>query len=211
MRREVMATGRVTLPILTFEESMLSPSFGYVFNPHWLDPQESIVSILWKFARMNVLSGHTIAAQLAKTCIDPYEGILASRTAVDMRRLHQMLGLQRKLIRGALIPDTLRKISSVHFRFCPRCLRRGYHSVVHQLETVHHCPIHGDWLQVQCSGCGQCAPYRLNARLLGAPFRCADCGAFYGLYAPSFLKRKPLLTQQQRVAITRLKLHYFCS
>lgn len=205
-----MVTGPVTFPILTFEESMLSPSFGYVFAPHWLDPQESIVSILWKFARMNVLPGHRVVAQLAKKCVDPYDGILANRAVVNMRRLHQMLGLQLKLVRGALIPDKLNKISSVYFRFCPRCLRRGYHSVVHQLETVHHCPIHGSWLQTPCRGCGQSAPYRLNARLLDAPFRCADCGTFYGLYPPSFLNRKPL-TLPQRVAITRLKLHYFCS
>jgi hypothetical protein len=38
-------------PILTFEESKLCPSLGYFFKRQWLDPCESMVSILWKFAR----------------------------------------------------------------------------------------------------------------------------------------------------------------
>lgn len=200
----------VTLPILTFNERNLTPSFGYVFNPKWLDPQESILSILWKFARMNALSGHMIVAQLARTNVDPYEGVPANRTSVNFQRLHNTLGLQLKLVRSSLLPDSLRNICSPYFRFCPKCLRRGYHGVVHQLETVHHCPIHGGWLRVQCPSCDEPAPYRLNARLLNSPFRCADCGAFYGSGAPCFLKRRPL-TRQERVAITRLKLHYYSS
>ena len=45
------------LPIMMFDERKLTPSFGYVFNPKWLDPEESIVSILWKLARMNYAIG----------------------------------------------------------------------------------------------------------------------------------------------------------
>ena len=199
-----------TLPILTFDERRLTPSFGYIFNPKWIDPHESIVSLLWKFARMNAISGHVIAEQLSKISIDPYEGVPASRAAIDMRRLRNSLGIKLKHVRTGIIPDSLRKISSPYFRFCPKCLRRGYHGVVHQLETEHHCPIHGDWLQVECQACGQAAPYRLNARLLGAPFRCANCRAFYGAYAPSFLTRA-MLTRKQRTANTRIKLHYYSS
>ena len=44
-------------PILAFEESKLSPNLGYLFRRQWLDPCESVVSILWKFARMNRLPG----------------------------------------------------------------------------------------------------------------------------------------------------------
>ena len=78
-----------TLPILVFDERRLTPSFGYVFKPQWLDPHESIVSILWKFATMNGLSGHMVATQVAKTTIDPYDGIDPNREAVDIRRLRQ--------------------------------------------------------------------------------------------------------------------------
>lgn len=197
-------------PIMTFDERQLTPAFGYVFNAQWLDPQESIVGMLWKFARMNALAGHVIARQLAKCSIDPYEGVPANRKEVDMRRLRDTLGVQLKLVRSALLPNTLDRISSPYFRFCPKCQRHGYHSVVHQLETVQHCPIHGDWLQVACPGCGQPTRYRLNASLLDAPFRCATCSAFYGASAPQFMQRRPL-NLRERSAVTRLKLHYYSS
>lgn len=35
------------LPILTFDERKLSPSFGYFFDARWLAPYESIVGVLW--------------------------------------------------------------------------------------------------------------------------------------------------------------------
>ncbi|MBK7237578.1 MAG: hypothetical protein IPI02_18870 [Sterolibacteriaceae bacterium] len=110
------------LPILMFDERRLSPSFGYVFNPKWVDPHESIVSILWKFARMNALPGHVLAGQLAKKNVDSYEGVEATRDAVDVRRLREALGLPRKLLRSALVPDSLRSAASRYFRYCPSYL-----------------------------------------------------------------------------------------
>ena len=177
-----------------------------MFNPKWLDPQESIAAILWKFARMNVIAGHIIAGQLSKTTIDPYEGINASRSDVHARHLHRMLGLQSKLIRSALLPDSLQKISCPYFRYCPRCMRRGYHSVVHQIEPVAHCPIHGNTLQTACSYCDMAMPYRLNAFLLDAPFRCGYCRRYYGTCKPGFLEKIPL-SLKARVAVTRMRLH----
>ena len=60
---------------MTYDESKLSPSFGYFFEAHWLAPYESIVGILWKFARMNALPGTTVMRQLRPLPFDPYEGI----------------------------------------------------------------------------------------------------------------------------------------
>src|ERR1035437_1918783 len=192
----------MALPILMFDERKLTPSFGYLFNPKWLDPEESIVSILWKLARMNSLSGLSIAAQIAKTTIDPYDGVAARRSEVDIRRLRTALGLKLKQVRSSIIPDTLRNVSSPYFRFCKKCLHRGYHSVVHQLETVQHCPIHGGWLEVLCTHCSEPTPYRLNAHLLDAPYRCGNCRMLYCAHAPYFVKKKAL-TLKQRSAIIR--------
>ncbi len=196
------------LPILTFNERRLTPAFGYVFDRKWLDPQESIVSILWKFARMNGLPGHVVAEQLTKMPIDPYEGIEASRAAVDIQRLHQMLRVPLKLLRVALIPASLHRITSPRFRYCPKCLRRGYHSVVHQLDTVLQCPLHGNWLEAECHRCGHSTPYRLNASLLDAPYRCGNCRQFYAIYGPSFSSRRPL-NAHDRGTISRRRLRFY--
>jgi hypothetical protein len=194
-------------PIMLVDTHALTPALGYVFNQAWLDPQESCVSILWKFARMNLIAGHLIAGQLSRTVVDPYEGLNPSSSEVDIRRVHQMLGLPSKLIRNALLPEAL---GCPYFRYCPRCMRRGYHSVVHQIALVTHCPIHGNTLQTACTYCGTVMPYRLNAILLDAPFRCGYCRRYYGTCQPHFLERTPL-SLKARVAITRMRLHYYAN
>ena len=199
----------INLPIMLFDERKLTPSFGYVFDLKWLDPHESIVSILWKLARMNQLSGHLITEQLARTGVDPYEGVAACRSEVDMRRLHYALRLPLTIVRASLLPDALQRIGSPYFRYCRKCLYRGYHGVVHQLETVKCCPVHGrELLEVACRGCGARTPYRLNAYLLDAPYRCGNCGSLYSSCVPSLLNKRPL-NKKARIAITRLRLSLY--
>ena len=55
MRHEILDTGLAApLPILVFDERRLTPSFGYVFHRKWVDPDESIVSILWKLSLIHI-------------------------------------------------------------------------------------------------------------------------------------------------------------
>lgn len=208
MRRDTGNAGAAQpLPILVFDERRLTPSFGYVFKRQWLDPHESIVSILWKFARMNGLSGQAVATQVAKTTIDPYDGIEPKRDTVDIRRLSPVLGLRLKQLRASLIPRSLEHISSRYFRYCSRCLERGYHGVLHQLEPLQLCPMHGSWLQTDCRNCHQPSPYRLNARLLDTPFRCGNCRQLYANCSPS-LESRQALSCRALVALTRTRLRY---
>jgi hypothetical protein len=93
---------------MLFDERTLTPSFGYVFDLKWLDPFESIVSILWKLARMNRLSGQVITMQLAKTSIDPYEGV-AARRKVDDTIAH---------ITGRQLPGSLREVPRRTMKAC---------------------------------------------------------------------------------------------
>lgn len=194
------------LPIMLFNERKLTPSFGYVFDPRWLDPHESIVSILWKLMRMNRLSGHLVTTQLAKaSSIDPYDGIAACRSEVDIRSLHQALRLPLKIVREALVPDALGSFCSPYFRYCRKCMCRGYHGVMFQLESFKTCPVHHTLLEVECEACGARTPYRLNANLLDAPYRCACCRNFYASKSPAILNKRPL-GKRARIAITRSRL-----
>ena len=63
------------LPIMTFDPAQLSPSLGYVFDPRWLDPFESVVGMLWKFARANGVAGHIVVGQLTDKPVDVYVGV----------------------------------------------------------------------------------------------------------------------------------------
>jgi len=86
------------------------------------------------------------------------------------------------------------------------CQAGGYHSIVHQLRRVGRCPVHGGVLEMACHHCGGRAPYRLNAYLLDAPYRCGNCGACYISLLPSQSLWRPL-GQKARTAMTRTRLN----
>ena len=75
----------MALPIMMFDQDTLSPRFGYVFHRRWVQPYESVVGLLWKFARMNLLSGATLVTHLRTEPLDPYEGIRPA--GVGLKRL----------------------------------------------------------------------------------------------------------------------------
>jgi hypothetical protein len=202
-----VAAAARALPILTFDDAALSPSFGYVFNTRWLGPYESIVSILWKFARMNALPGPVLVGQLCSRPLDPYEGICASPADVETRRVAGILGVPMKMVRYALGSPSGRRPLDSHLRHCPRCMSRGYHSIVHQFLGEMQCPAHGDWLEQGCSACGYVAEYRLDAQLLDAPYRCPRCRRSYGRCTINPWSTTPL-PKRMRTAMTRAYFSY---
>jgi predicted RNA-binding Zn-ribbon protein involved in translation (DUF1610 family) len=67
-------------------------------------------------------------------------------------------------------------------------------------------PVHGGVLEMACHHCGGRAPYRLNAYLLHAPYRCGNCGACYISLLPSQSLWRPL-DHKARTAMTRKRLN----
>jgi hypothetical protein len=98
-RREAPALIAPRFPILNLDERRLTPALGFVFDARWLLPGESIISILWKFARANGLPGHALV-RLMGVDIDPYEGVEPIRDAVDLKHLRRMLLLPGKVLRA---------------------------------------------------------------------------------------------------------------
>jgi hypothetical protein len=195
-----------SLPILTFDERVLSPRFGYVFHPRWLDPYESVVGMLWKFVRMNRLAGHAVVTQICRQHVDPYEGVDPTSTDVDIAAIGRLLGVTQTNVRGALCSPHSTHGYSRWFRYCPRCLSRGYHGVSHQLERHFLCPVHGYLLLMQCRHCGARSDYRLDAQLLDAPFRCRGCNQYYTSGVSVNIDRRRPMTAQDRKAVTRAQL-----
>jgi hypothetical protein len=194
---------RRRLPILTLDEAKLSVSFGYVFDRKLVEPCDSIVSLLWKFARMNSLPGHLLIGQLCRAPVDPYDGIGAGAQDVDVRLIAKLLATPAKTVGVSL--GAAYGCRSLHaaLRYCPRCIGQGYHSVLHQRVSAYQCPIHRDPLAEGCSSCGHRTPYRLTAHLLDAPFRCANCRKPLG--STSAINIRPL-SGHARTTITRAYL-----
>ena len=189
-------------PILTFDEWTLTPSLGYAFDPACLGPYESLVSMLWKFAWANRLPGHTVVSHTAKSTIDPYDGITVTLEDINTIRIASTLHITLKSLRLSTHRADSGRLWCHDLRFCSRCMARGYHSVVHQFEGLQRCPIHKTVLETRCRSCGKATRYHLNAKLIDAPFGCAQCGSRHSHGPTCICKRSPLL-QQDRTAITR--------
>jgi hypothetical protein len=190
-----------SFPILTLDESRLTPALGYIFHRKWIAPYESLVSILWKFEKANSLPGHVVA-RLLGVDIDPYEGLVPQLGLIDLGRLHDNLDVPINTLRTALVNPTQRRRYSDVYRHCRRCMQGGYHSVLHQLESIAVCPAHRRPLEMACRRCGYEAPYRVNIRLLESPYCCANCRASYGGQGWSPDNARPM-KPECRKAITR--------
>lgn len=189
----------MALPILIVDQHALSPRFGYVFHRRWLQPYESVVGMLWKFARMNLLSGHALVKQLSSNPVDPYDGL--APVDLDVGAVARMLDVTQRSVRvgmTALSADKCRFL-----RYCPSCMSLGYHSVVHQRERHDRCPIHCVPLLAACRHCGQPSAYWLDAQLLDAPFRCRYCRRYYTASSHAPPLPWTALSSQRRVSITR--------
>ncbi len=192
------------MPILTFDERALSASFGYVFRTRWLQPYESIVGMLWKFARMNRLPGHCVVMHLRSGELDPYAGI--EPFEVDVPVVARMLGITHKRVREGI--GNQHPHVCPFLRSCARCMSLGYHARVHQLLRYETCPIHGQPLQASCRHCHRPCAYRLNALLIDAPFRCAHCRAYRTHTGTAPTTWHASLPARDRTAITRAALGY---
>ncbi len=74
-------------------------------------------------------------------------------------------------LRGTPVED-----ACADMRFCPVCLRMGYHTVVFQLASVTTCPLHGVPLVQGCTEVGFAQSPDLNLAALASPFACPQCG-----------------------------------
>ena len=190
------------LPILTFDSTRLTPSMGYVFDPKWLDPYESIVGMLWKFARANAVAGHTVVGQLTDDPVDVYAGVAPTRNEIAVPRVARLLRVGQKDLSASLDRETGYRWNRATLTWCGSCLRRGHHAIVHQ-RGPPTCAVHNEALQDRCSRCGFENPYRLTARLFDAPFRCPACRRPYAGSIWSSTQRRAPLKKEVRIAMTR--------
>lgn len=52
-----------------------------------------------------------------------------------------------------------------YLKYCPLCIKQGYHSFIHQLNFIHYCPIHNIPLKNSCPCCNK--PIVIDIRYTG--------------------------------------------
>ena len=155
------------------------PSFTR--RPGWSQPLESLWAILAKWQFVNCLPYATIARCMCAPLRAPaYEGLdLRVHGGFDLDALNQHSGVSRaRLCAGvcsAAADSPVLAWTSTHLRFCPSCMRTGFHATLFQFTPICRCPIHNDRLIEACPACGGRTPYRLDAAFAANPLACPHC------------------------------------
>ncbi|WP_321867462.1 hypothetical protein [Paraburkholderia tropica] len=187
-------------PILTLDDLQSGISLRHGFNIDWLIPGESLVSILWKFARANGLPG-AVLMRLMCPGVDPLAGVIPLRSAVNLKGLRRLLCLPENVLRISLLDNLSRARYHAAFRYCRQCAAHGYHSVLHQLAEEDRCAAHRQELRMQCPQCHRRSPFTVNSSVIEAPFRCIWCRSHFCYGLLPVRSTRQAMRRQDRAAI----------
>lgn len=154
---------------------------GEVFN------YESIWSILHKFCEWNSAGPRDVwdlfgqpgpSAASINTIISRHAN-LENEQWVNRSTLQTFLGFSAEAVRNLFVRrytllDMECRWNRQNLRFCPECIKIGYHSPIHLLPFVSHCPIHHQRLRTECPRCSKQIPYAIPLKTC-TPYTC-DCG-----------------------------------
>jgi predicted RNA-binding Zn-ribbon protein involved in translation (DUF1610 family) len=194
----------IAFPILSLDAELLSPAFGYSFDPRWAHRHESLLSLLWKFVAVNSAPGHRVIRYLDAQA-DPYLGLQPVRSPALSRTAARLLKLTRPAIAGGLLAPKAQVLALKHLRYCPPCAHRGFHCLMFQLPTVTQCPIHRVSLRDSCPQCKKPLPHELSVRTLEHPYRCPSCGR---QLCRSLIKRLDALEQPNNKKVAQIEHAY---
>lgn len=142
----------------------------------WVGRYESVYSLAWKYAHVNMLDGPAFMARF---------GACLHSGGEEAGRRGQTLPFQDELphrdprCRFAACPDVL--IAEPWHRICRKCIDHGYISVFHQAAFMDRCAIHDLKLRSTCPTCERALPFAGDFRSwLRHPFHCPWCAQFLG-------------------------------
>lgn len=140
---------------------------------------ESLWALIHKFAHLNGAGFSEIKAMFDATPWVPWyqgAGALDRLERLDSKKLAQAFEIPEPDIR-LLVSEAYNVGSetSTALRYCPVCIKKGFHTAAFQLNSIKKCPLHKVDLQYRCPGCHSSILYGLGVKELSTPFGCR-CG-----------------------------------
>jgi len=181
----------------------------YCWRDAWLTGFDSAYSLLSKFALLNAMTARELTTLVvSRTCgrrtrlIKHPDCDLRDSSLIDVPKLARLCRTSEELITRGFVFGNFpapRSDCATVLRYCPECLRRGWHVALFQLKFIRRCPIHQLPLQEPCPACGGRIPYQLAAAAINDPFTCSHCQADLApaLGAPGV----PPLDEEERAAL----------
>lgn len=92
-------------------------------------------------------------------------------------------------------------------KYCPTCIKSGFHSPYYMSPYLSECPIHNVRLETRCPSCTKPIPHILSSHSLKVPYGCPNCG--YDLYvninSPSHIDVSKLENYVENIGIAATK------
>lgn len=136
------------------------------WRPEWVQPYESLWSLLAKFAYLNAANisdvkdcfvGEFVRAELPGRY---WHSSLNGFSILDRRKLCTLMEMEETTLIQAtslayLAHNEVAVLASEQLRYCTLCLATGFHSPLHQMLFLSECPVHKLPLITECSHCGR--------------------------------------------------------
>lgn len=183
-------------PSSSFYRKYPNEPTAYIWSPNIITKFESLWSIFQKFTHLNycrLIDVRRIFEADLVTCKSSYNGLL-SRSAqfntiapFDPLRLENILGLSSDVVKHSVNEPYTFQLKFQHsdykyiindvIRFCPICIKKGFHSPIHQLTFLKQCPIHDVDLLRSCPNCHlPIGSYTLKSNDFKNQYSCTYCG-----------------------------------
>ncbi|MFL1997229.1 hypothetical protein VYF65_002991 [Lysinibacillus irui] len=156
------------------------------WSNNWVSDCESLWSILAKFKIANEVCSNYIQKEFVKsnqpTLNNPLDKFLPDN--FDYHSFSEQTGLF--LIHyfqfqsdcwglSNVNTNAIKELSTENLRYCPICIKDGFHSYLHQLKYIHSCPFHQTtYLIENCENCN--LPINLYSSTFDYPTYQCKCG-----------------------------------
>lgn len=199
----------------------------FTWSTEWIQDYESPWGILEKFMWANAVDGNSILELIGNENVKQLKNIsnagshhrnLIYFSSIDSKMSRMIIGIDLKKYHDELVEKIIHVIPNIkyvgnYFRsnlsYCPICLSKGYHSILHQLKIFDHCAFHPEQELIdRCVKCDKLMPEYLINKGNKEAFRCS-CGHDFldsGNIRSIFLSWKKQLNIQNRIINSWLNL-----
>jgi hypothetical protein len=163
----------------------------FCWRSSWFNRSESLWFALRKFSFFNDVNMKHLQTVFGAGIARSY--MWGSRKRLDLReyggldppRLTAIFGVDKNVLDSStaipfLAEDERLTLWSDRLRFCHSCLDEGFHSSLHQIILITHCPLHGELLTDRCRHCGNTVDYSLKTVAFASNGGCPKCVSWVG-------------------------------
>jgi len=196
---------------------------GYIWSSDYVSKYESLWNIFQKFAAFNYCKLYEIKrifglessyivnrnwkkGYLYFDTVEPFdENRLINILQIDSKILKYSINQAYVIDQNYYLNGEFNKerdeYLTTSLRYCPICIKNGFHTALFQYNYLDKCPIHEEKLISSCPECGVGVAllYKLQNDAFNSPFACHSCG--YNLY-PNIYRKQPFAKlNEEEVAI----------